>query len=81
MTSNSKKENRKIARDFLGKVKMAEKTPLKVLERMFIEIYDEAIRTYIINEKKKNPHKSQKEILIEMYKLSERLKGRKRHNE
>ncbi|TFF93503.1 MAG: hypothetical protein EU544_05795 [Promethearchaeota archaeon] len=81
MTSYSTKYSRSIARDFLGKVEMAKNTPLKVLERMFNEIYDEAMKTYLRTEHEKYPHKSQKQILIKMYEISERLKGRKKHNE
>ncbi len=80
MTLNPIKEKRKIARDFLGKVEMAKRTPLKVLEKMFIELYDEGIKTYIRKEKEKYPEKSRKQILIEMYALSERLKGRRKQS-
>jgi hypothetical protein len=73
--------NRKIARDFLGKVKMAKKTPQKVLEQIFMEIYEEGIKKYIETERERFPNKSRKQILIEMYELKEKLKGRKKKDE
>jgi hemerythrin-like domain-containing protein len=73
--------NRKIARDFLGKVEMAKKTPQKVLEQIFMEIYEEGIKRYIKRERERFPNKPRKQILIEMYELKEKLKGRKQNDE
>jgi len=69
---------RKLVRNFKGRVELTKKTPLKDLENMLIEIYDYGIKDYIRIEKKMHPNKSRKEILIEMYKLREKLKGRKK---
>jgi len=77
MDNLSKLEYRKLMRNFKGLVELTHKTPLKDLENMLTETYDYAINDYIKIEKKRNPEKSRKEILIEMYKLRERLKGRK----
>ena len=77
MTTEKDKEVRKVSRDFKGKVKLVEKTPLRDLDKMFSEYYDESIEWYIREEKAKHPNMSEKEILIEMYKFSEKLKGRK----
>ncbi len=77
MKSEISKQFRKISRDFKGKVALMEKTPLEDLEKMVSEYYDEGITTFIRIEKNKNPDMTEKEILIEMYKLSEKLKGKK----
>ena len=69
-------QQRKISRDFKSKVELTKKTPLPILERMLCEYYDEGIKTFIKTEKKKHPEMSEKEILIRMYRLSEKLKGK-----
>ena len=69
---------RKFIRDFKGRVELMKKTPLNDLENMLIEIYDYGIKDYIRTEREMHPNKSRKEILIEMYKLREKLKGRKK---
>ncbi len=69
---------RKLVRNFKGRVELTKKTPLKDLENMLIEIYDYGIKDYIRTEREMHPDKSRKEILIEMYKLREKLKGRKK---
>lgn len=69
---------RKLVRNFKGRVELTKKTPLKDLENMLIEIYDYGIKDYIRTEREMHPNKSRKEILIEMYKLREKLKGRKK---
>jgi len=69
---------RKLVRNFKGRVELTQKTPLKDLENMLIEIYDYGINDYIRTEREMHPNKSRKEILIEMYKLREKLKGRKK---
>ena len=68
---------RKFHRDFKGKVSMMKNTPLDVLEQMFRECYDESIELFIRTEKEKDPTASEKEILIKLYSISEKLKGRK----
>ena len=78
MDSEEENNFRIISRDFKGKVKLMKKIPLEDLEKMFSEYYDEGIKNYLKVEKKRHPNKKEKEILIEMYNLSEKLKG-KRH--
>ncbi len=77
MRTDLDKKFRKISRDFKGKVELTNKTPIEYLEKMFVEMYDFNLQYYIDTERKLHPKKSRKEILIEMYKLKERLKGRK----
>lgn len=76
MKTKEEKEHRKFSRDFKGKVELTKKTPLSDLEEMFSEYYDESIELYLRIEKEKHPNTSEKEILIGMYKLSEKLKGK-----
>jgi len=78
MKSDSDKNYRKIVRNFKARVDLMKKTPLKKLEKMFIEMYDYGVQDYIRTEKLIHPNKSDKEIIIEMYKLREKLKGRKK---
>lgn len=78
MKTETDKNYRKIVRNFKARVKLMEKTPLKDLEKMFIEMYDYGIQDYIRTEKLMYPEKNTKEIVIEMYKLREKLKGRKK---
>ena len=79
MKTKEEREHRKLSRDFKGKVELAKKTPLSDLEEMFSEYYDECIEFYLRIEKEKHPNISEKEILIGMHKLSDKLKGKK-HN-
>ena len=76
MKTETNKQFRKISRDFKGKVELMKKTPLVDLEKMFSEYYDEGIATFIGIEKKIYPDMTEKEILVKMYKLSEKLKGK-----
>jgi hypothetical protein len=69
---------RKISRDFKAKVEFMKKTPLEDFEKMISEYYDEGIATYLRIEKEKHPDMTEKEILVERYKLREKLKW-KRH--
>jgi hypothetical protein len=69
--------DRKFHRDFKWKVKMANITSLHILEQMFRELFDENLNTFIKTEKERYPELTEKEILINMYLLSEKLKGRK----
>lgn len=70
-----KTEIRKQERDFKAKVELAERTPQEVLETMLSEYYEEGIKTFIATERKRNPELSDKEILIKMFKLHDKLKG------
>ncbi|MHA1147463.1 MAG: hypothetical protein ACTSR8_04395 [Promethearchaeota archaeon] len=76
MKINSLKQYRKISRDFKEKVELMKKTPLIDLEKMFSYYYDEGLSTYLRVEMERHPDMTEKEILIEMYKLSEKLKGK-----
>ena len=76
MKTETHKQFRKISRDFKGKVELMKKTPLIDLENMFSEYYDEGIATFIRIEKSEHPDMTEKEILVKMYKLSEKLKGK-----
>jgi len=77
MKKDLAKQYRKISRDFKAKVKLTEETPLEDLEKLFVELYDFGLENYIKTERERHPQKSEKEIIIEMYQLREKLKGRK----
>jgi len=66
---------RKKMRDFEGRIKLMKKTPLVDLEEMFLELYEYNLQNYIKQEKEKNPKKTRKEIIVQMYKLHDRLKN------
>jgi len=67
--------NRKISRDFKGRIEKMKTTPLKILESMFLELYNYGLEEFIKTEKLKYPDKSRKEIVIDMYKMHDKLKG------
>lgn len=77
MTKNFNKNYRKLARNFKGRVELTKKTPLKDLEKLFIEMYDYGLENYIKTEMKNHPKMSQKEIILGMYELHKKMKGRK----
>jgi len=54
------------------------KTPLENLEKLFLEIYDYGIKDYVRIEKKRDPKKSRKEIIIDMYEFHDKIRGRKK---
>ena len=81
MSQITEENFRKIARNFKGRVEMMNKTPLEKLEKLFIEYYDYGIKDFIRTEKKKFPHKTRKEVVIRLYELHDKLKGRKRDSE
>lgn len=68
-------------RNFKGRIELMKKTPLKDLESMFLELYELGLKEYIRVEKERFPGKSRKEIIIEMYKLHDKLRGRKKSDE
>ncbi len=78
MIIDSEKKYRKISRDFKNQVELAKRTPVEILEKMLVELHDFYIQNYMKTEREKHPEKSRKEILIEMYQLREKLKGRKK---
>jgi hypothetical protein len=45
---------------------------------MFIEIYEYGINDYIRKEREQYPERSTKEIILKMYELRDKLKGRKK---
>ncbi|MGV9202663.1 MAG: hypothetical protein ACOC44_01415 [Promethearchaeia archaeon] len=57
-------------------MKLTEQTSQRKLEKMFVELYDFGVNSYLKTEKKRFPEKSTKEIIIDMYKLSDKLKSR-----
>lgn len=75
----NKMKLRKKIRDFEGRIELMQKTPIEDLEEMFLELYEYNLQEYIKQEKEKNPKKSRKEIIIEMYKFHDIVKnsGRK----
>lgn len=77
MTFDFKKEYRKMSRDFKGLVELSNKTPKNVLESMLIELHDYFVDRYIKVEKEMHPEKTTKDVIIDMYKLRGKLKGRK----
>jgi hypothetical protein len=78
MTSEGNDNPRKTIRDFKGRIELMRKTELKKLESLFLEIYDLSLQYYIQKEKEKYPNKTHKEIIIDMYKFHDRLRGRKK---
>ena len=77
MSEGTEKNFRKISRNFKERVELMKRTPLKELEKMSVEMFEYGVRDYIRTEREMHPNKSKKEIIIEMYKLREKLKGRK----
>ena len=78
MTIDFEKDYRKISRDFKGLVELTKRTPKKILENMLVELHDYFVDNYIKVEKENHPEKSTREIIIDMYKLREKLKGREK---
>lgn len=66
---------RRKMRDFEGRIELMKKTPLEDLEEMFLELYEYNLQNYIKKEKEENPKKTRKEIIVQMYKLHDRLKN------
>ena len=52
-------------------------TPLESIESLFLEVYELGLQDYIRNEKKRFPNKTRKEIILDMYKLHDKLRKRK----
>ena len=77
MTSDQTKDYRKKVRDFKGRIELMKKTDLKILESLFLEIYELGLQDYIQKEKQKYPNKTHKEIINGMYQFHERLRGKK----
>ncbi len=77
MNPTDRRHSRKISRDFKGKIELMDKIPLRDLEGMLSEFYDEGINTFLRTEKLRHPELTEKEILVKMIELSEKLKGKK----
>ncbi len=77
MTTENK-DFRKIARNFIGRIELMKKTPLKRLESIFLELYELGLQDYLKTEMVRFPDKSRKDIIRDMYKFHEKLKGRKK---
>ncbi len=77
MSEKTEKNFRKIARNFKGRIELMRKTPLEKLESMFLEIYDLGMKDYIRIESERYPHKTRKEIILDMYEFHEKMKKRK----
>ena len=77
MTSDSKIKIRKTIRDFKGRIELMNKTDLKKVESLFLELYELGLQDYLRIEKEKYPEKSHKEIIIQMYQFHDKLRGKK----
>lgn len=77
MTSDSKIKIRKTIRDFKGRIELMNKTDLKKVESLFLELYELGLQDYIRIEREKYPEKSHKEIIIQMYQFHDNLRGKK----
>ncbi|TKJ27973.1 MAG: hypothetical protein CEE42_00390 [Promethearchaeota archaeon Loki_b31] len=71
---------RKIVRNFKGRMEFMNKTPTIDAVKIFFEICDLGISSYIKTEKKRFPDKSIKEIILEMHKFHEKMKAMGRKN-
>ncbi len=78
MKLETNKKFRKIARDFVGRIELMKKTPIKKIEAIFLELYELGLQDYIQREKTRFPNITYKEIIINMYDLHDKLKGRKK---
>lgn len=78
MTSELNRNFRKIARDFKGRIELMKKSDLKKIESIFLELYELGLQDYLQKEKERYPDKTHKEIIINMYQLHDRIRGRKK---
>ncbi len=51
---------------------------LKIVESIFLELYELGLRDYLIKEKERYPEKTNKEIIINMYQFHDKIRGRKK---
>ena len=75
MRTDKDRKFRKTARDFKGHVERMKNTPIQVLENMFLELYNFGLEEFIKVEKEKHPDKTRREIILDMYKLHDKLKN------
>ena len=76
MKTNNVENYRRLARDFKGRIKLMKETPLENIESLFLEVYELGLQDYIRNEKKRFLNKTRKEIILDMYKLHDKLRKR-----
>ena len=77
MTPDSNKNFRKIARDFKGRIELMNKIPVEASISLFFELCNFNLNNYIKVEKERYPNKSIKDIIINMYKINNKIKRRK----
>lgn len=73
------KNYRKIVRDFKGRIDLMKKTPKEDSVKLFFEMCDFGLKSYIETEKKRFPNKSIKEIIISMHKFRDKIYGRRKN--
>lgn len=76
MSTNLENHFRKFARDFKGRIELMKRTELHKLESLFLELYELGLRDYLEIEKKKNPNRTHKEIIVSMYQFHDKIRGR-----
>ena len=72
------KELRKKSRAFRNRIDLMNRIPTQESIQIFFELCNFNLNNYISIEKKRNPNKSTKDIIIKMYEMHKKLKGRKR---
>ena len=77
MTSDSEKNFRKKARDFKRRIELMKKIPAEASISLFFELCNFNLNNYIKIEKERYPNKSIKDIIINMYKVNNKIKRRK----
>ena len=78
MQDYSRRELRRTARNFKGKIELMKRTPLKIIEANFLELHEMCMQKYIEIEKNKFPEKTRKEIIIDMYIRNDKLRHGKK---
>jgi len=74
MTSELDNNFRKRARDFKGRIELMKKIPIEISISLFFELCNFNLNNYIKTEKERYPHKSIKDIIIEMIKINKKIK-------
>ena len=67
---------RKNSRDFKGRIQHMKNTKLEKLENLFLELYEINLNDYIEMEKKRNPNLTRKQLIVNMYKFHDKIRGR-----
>ncbi|MBY9007384.1 MAG: hypothetical protein KGD63_11570 [Candidatus Lokiarchaeota archaeon] len=68
---------RKNARDFKGRIQHMKNTKLENLENLFLELYEINLNDYIEMEENRNPSITRKQIIVNMYKFHDKIRGKK----